>query len=291
MAFRLKVGHRYLVALDVTLSLGFSFSLADLAVVGGLAREPGLGIKPVHFEEDLLAHCRFHTDGLEIEIGHVGIAPIILHTRREDDGLAPGVRYTGRLTGGHLDDQFVSSLVRDSLDDDVLRSHPEFVIHHVGKAYELLGRIVKDRLPCHRPAHVEADVKIESAYLGGLPEHRLSGGVFSEVVPPEHLGFGQGLPGLRYLRHRRTAGYLGGSRYSGRKALQGKDATAAYLASRNTLCRPRESPESDGRKCNHSLSISNVKSRFTFNSCTNIQNYFLINNQLITHIYLNQNKK
>src|SRR5574344_1665204 len=116
VAFRLKVGHRYLVALDVTLSLGFSFSLADLAVVGGLAREPGLRIKPVHFEEDLLAHCRFHTDGLEIEIGHVGIAPIILHTRREDDGHAPGVRYTGRLTGGHLDGQFVSSLVRDSLD-------------------------------------------------------------------------------------------------------------------------------------------------------------------------------
>lgn len=47
----------------------------------------------------------------------------------------------------------------------------------------------------------------------------------------------------------------------------------------------------DGRKCNHSSSISNVKSRFLFNSCTNMQNYYLINNKLITHIYLNQNKK
>ena len=84
----------------------------------------------------------------------------------------------------------------------------------------------------------------------------------SEVVPPEHLSFGQGLPGLRYLRHRRTAGHLGGSRFSRRPALQGKDATAANLASRNTLCRPRESPESDGRKCNHSLSNLQIQGGF-----------------------------
>ena len=80
--------------------------------------------------------------------------------------------------------------------------------------------------------------------------------MFCEALPFAHLGIRKKFVGFGDLCQRRSPDHLGNGGLAGGETLYGKDGTAAYLASRNTLCRPREAPESDGRKSLHkSLSI------------------------------------
>lgn len=111
-------------------------------------------------------------------------------------------------------------------------------------------------LPCHRPVGVEAYIEVHTGELFCLAEYGLSRGGFRQPVPIAHLVGGEFLPALRNLLQRCPADKLRSGGCTSRPAFNGKDATAANLASRNTLSRPRKFPESDGRKCNHSLSLS-----------------------------------
>ena len=97
----------------------------------------------------------------------------------------------------------------------------------------------------------EPDVEIEAGDLRLLTEGRLAGLVLGQPVPVRHLGGSQFFPALGNLLQRSPAGELGTRRNACRVTFQGKDATTAYLASRNALCRPRKTPESNGRKRYH----------------------------------------
>ena len=68
------------------------------------AGKPGGRVHPVCLNEHLLARNWFHADGLEVEVRHIRFAPVILHTRSDDDSLGPAIGNAGTLGDGHLHD-------------------------------------------------------------------------------------------------------------------------------------------------------------------------------------------
>ena len=92
-----KVIHRYLYA-----ALVRRFADDDDGITALDAGEPGGSVQPVSLDEDLLTGHGLHADGLEIQRGDIHLAPVILHSRIDDDGLAPTAGNTGALGDGHL---------------------------------------------------------------------------------------------------------------------------------------------------------------------------------------------
>lgn len=99
------------------------------------------------------------------------------------------------------------------------------------------------RLPCHRPVGIEADIEVHTGELGCLAEDWLSRGGLHQPVPIVHLVRGEFLPALRNLLQRCQADKLRSGSCTSRPAFDGKDATATNLASSNTLSRPRNPPK------------------------------------------------
>ena len=141
----------------------------------------------------------------------------------------------------------------NSTEHDQFGGDDNLGVGHVGNGHLGCRSIRHHALPGHYAVGVQADIQVKAGDLRLLSERRSTAGVFCQAVPFAHLFRGEGLPALRNLLEGSTAGKLGTRRSSGRETFQGKDATSANLASRNALCRPRKSPESNGRKRYHEV--------------------------------------
>ena len=248
---RIKIIHSNTYATLVT-----GLSGDNHGILEHLAGETGAGVQPVRFDEDLLAGSGLHTDGLEIELCEVRFAPVILRVGADNDGLAPAVGDAGALGAGHLDHELIrAGLVFDATEDDELRGNLHIGVGNVGDGDHGYRRVRNHNLAGHHPVCVQTDVQVDSCQLGFLPEDRLAGGVLSQTLPLFHLGIRQCLVRFGDLGKRSPADYLGGSGLPCRPGPDRKDATAADLSGRNTLCGTGKAPESNGRKGDHSFGL------------------------------------
>ena len=247
MALRLDVSHRNLLPLDIPFRLCIFLTLNHFAGLNGRTNHAGGRIEPVHFKENLFTHAGLYPDRLEVQIRHVRIAPVVLHSRRNDHSLAPSVRHAGRLATGHLHDQLQPGLVRDTFDDDRLRSNPQSRIRHSGKRGHNGGSVLQNALSGHHATHIQAHEQIDPRQLRLLAESALPARVLGKPLPRQHLVRRQFLVRFSDPGNRSTSRHLGVRLLTGRPASDREDATAADVASRNILGRPREAPESDGR--------------------------------------------
>ena len=118
---------------EVSLFGCFLLGFVNLTVEHTHAGKAGCGVRPIHLEEYLLAYSRSVTRHFGVEGCNISIAPVVFHTGRNNDRLAPAAGNAKGLACGHLDDQRVGSrFVPDTLEDDGFGRNPDAVIITLG---------------------------------------------------------------------------------------------------------------------------------------------------------------
>ena len=173
VAVRLDVIHRNLVALYVALGFSFLGGDADPAGEGALAGETGVGVQPVHFNEDLVAHGRRKSYDLEITAADICVAPVVLDAGGDDDRLAPAAGNAGRHADGHLDDELQRVvLMDDALDDEVAGSDPDLVVNNTGYVADVGRGVLENGFADQEPVGIDADEGVVGGHLGGIADGR-----------------------------------------------------------------------------------------------------------------------
>ena len=164
----------------------------------------------------------------------------------------------------------------DTAEDDELRCNLHVGVRNIGDSCHSCRSLRNQSLAGHHPVGVQTDIQVDPRQLGLLPEDRLAGGVLSQPLPIFHLGIRQCLVRFGDLGKRSPADNLGRSGLPCRPGPDRKDATAADLSGRNTLCGTGEAPESNGRKGNHRFKFRLSKGlghRYQLSDCKFNNNY------------------
>ena len=189
VAVRLDVIHRNLVSLDVALGFSFFGGDADPAGEGALSGEAGVGVQPVHFDEDLVAHGRRKSYDLEITAADIRVAPVVLDAGGDDDRLAPAAGNAGGHADGHLDDELQGSvLMNDALDDEVAGSDPDLVVNNTGYVADVGRGVLENGFADQEPVGVDADEGVVGSHLCRGAEIRSGLEMRCQNLPGLHLG-------------------------------------------------------------------------------------------------------
>ena len=160
-----------------------------------LASKPGGCVHPIGLHEHLLSGHGLYSDGLQVKGRYIGLTPVILDTRSDDDGLAPAIGNAHGLSRGHLYHQLVwACLVTDAGDGNQGGRDRNLGILDIGNGYGGLWRGRKKRLSGHLPVAIQPDIEVDAGELSFLAKNGSTADVLCQAVPIRSLNVGEGSP-------------------------------------------------------------------------------------------------